>query len=191
MLVTLLIYNMSYTCHSGGCPGSDMTWELIGREYGIKTISYSFDGHTQYGENQKILTIKELEEGYQHVLKANEMLKRQPQYQPTYVKNLLNRNWFQVKNSDVIFAIGKFINSRMVSGGTGWAVQMAIDNKKEIFFFDQPTKTWNRFNYIKMEFEVIDYIPKLTENFAGIGTREINDDGINAVSDVYKTSILK
>src|SRR6185369_10790244 len=98
---------MNYICHSGGCPGSDMAWETIGEEYGVKTIAYSFEGHTQYGKNRKILTVTELEEGFEAVLKANETLKRYPQGQPTYVKNLLARNWFQVKNSRAIFAIGK------------------------------------------------------------------------------------
>ena len=25
---------LKYTNHSGGCPGADMTWEIVGREYG-------------------------------------------------------------------------------------------------------------------------------------------------------------
>jgi hypothetical protein len=33
-------------------------------------------------------------------------------------------------------------------------------------------------------------IPKLTENFAGIGTREINQYGIDAIRQIYKKNFL-
>ena len=179
----------SYICHSGGCPGSDMTWEVEGNYYGVKTIAYSFSGHTQHGKNRQILSLEELEEGYQHVLEANKVLKRRPEYTPRYIKGLLSRNWFQIKNSDSVFAIGKFIDKKRVNGGTGWAVQMAIDNKKPTFVFDQPSKKWNKFNYDTQEFEAIDYIPKLTENFAGVGTREIDDNGVNAIQTILKENL--
>ncbi len=183
--------NQNYICHSGGCKGADMVWETIGKEYNIKTISYSFQNHIQYGENQIILTNDELQEGYKHIQEASKTLKRQVEYIPAYIKSLLSRNWFQVKNSDAIFAIGKFINKKLVNGGTGWAVQMAVDNKKSIFFFDQESKTWNSFDYNRMEFIGIDYIPKLMKNFAGIGTRKINDEGISAIMNIFENTFKK
>jgi len=133
---------IKYTCHSGGCAGSDMFWENEGAKYGVKTIAYSFYNHKQDSYNQKILTVDELNEGFEHVMIANKSLKRYPQGQPQYINNLLSRNWYQVKNSDAVFAIGKFKTKLIVDGGTGWAVQMAIDSNKPVFFFDQPTNAW-------------------------------------------------
>jgi hypothetical protein len=100
----------NFICHSGGCPGSDMEWEIQGREYGILTNAYSFKGHTQYGKNPIILNEQELKEGFEHVQIAEKGIKRPLSYiaQNHYVKNLLSRNWFQVKNSEAIFAIGTF-----------------------------------------------------------------------------------
>lgn len=178
--------NIKYICHSGGCPGSDIVWENEGNKYGVTTIAYSFHNHVQEGKNRKILTVDELNEGFENVKIASVGLKRNPNCQYPYVKNLISRNWFQVKNSDTIFAIGKFINTKLVKGGTGWAVQMSIDNKKETFVFNQDNNKWNKYNYVIGEFEVINYIPVLTENFAGIGTREINQNGINAIKEIYK-----
>lgn len=177
---------MEYVCHSGGCPGSDIMWETEGLKYGVKTISYSFWNHNQIGKNRKILTVEELKEGFQHVLKANETLKRRPETQPQYVQNLLNRNWFQVKNSEALFAIGKFANKRIVDGGTGWAVQMAIDEGKPVFVFDQKENIWKKFSYDCDEFGQLYVIPKLTVNFAGVGTRDINENGRNAIIEIYK-----
>jgi hypothetical protein len=184
----------NYICHSGGCLGSDMMWEIEGNKYGVKTIAYSFFNHTQESENQKILSIKELEEGFEHVKIADLSLKRKlDNLIYPYVKNLLSRNWFQVKNSESVFAIGMFGNEShtIVDGGTGWAVQMAIDNKKDVFLFNQPMKEWNKYDYEENKFNTIDYIPKLTVNFAGIGTRKLNVFGELAIKEIYRYNFKK
>lgn len=180
---------MNYICHSGGCPGADMTWEIEGNYYGVKTIAYSFYNHVQKGKNQKILTVEELTEGYEHVKIASVGLKRNPNISSFYVRNLLCRNWFQIKNSESVFAIGKFIDTKTVSGGTGWAVQMAIDNKKTVYVFDQEANLWTTFIYPLGYFVPINEIPKLTENFAGVGTREINENGVNAIQTILKENL--
>lgn len=180
---------MSYTCHSGGCPGSDMKWENEGNKYGVKTIAYSFGGHKQEGKNRVILSTEELNEGFENVLIANKTVKRYPQGQARYIQNLLARNWFQVKNAEAVFAVGKFVNAKLVSGGTGWAVQMSIDNKKPTFVFDQINNMWFFFNYEHGIFWPYDIIPKLTKNFAGVGTREINDKGIVAIEKILEYNL--
>jgi len=177
---------MNYICHSGGCQGSDMFWENEGAKYGVKTIAYSFYNHKQDSKNPKVLTVDELNEGFEHVMYANKSLKQYPQGQPQYIKNLLSRNWFQVKNSDAVFAVGKFKTKKIVDGGTGWAIQMSLDSNKPTFFFNQPTNCWNVYAYDGQEFRVMYEIPKLTENLAGIGTRELNDNGKNAIIEIYK-----
>jgi len=182
---------MNYICHSGGALGADTEWEIQGKKYGVYTIAYSFYNHNQKGENPKVLAVPELEEGFQHVLEANKTIKRNPQGTFQYIKNLLSRNWFQVKNSDAIFAVSKFLKNPIVNGGTGWAVQMAIDNRKPVYFFDQENNKWNTFNYETMMFDEMTNIPKLTENFAGIGTRDINENGINAIKQVYENTFNK
>lgn len=190
--------NNKYTCHSGGCPGADMAWETEGYKYGVHTISYSFHNHQQQGKNQKILTRDELEEGYFHARMADKTLKRNfDGIQYPYVKNLLARNWFQVKNAEAIFAVGYLHSNTIAEGGTGWAVQMAIDSDKPMYFYHQqkskfaiPNKfSWHRYLPIS-GFERLDYIPKLTKNFAGIGTRDLTDDGMNAIIDVYKNTLM-
>ena len=181
---------MNYTCHSGGCPGADMMWETECDKYGVKTIAYSFGDHKQEGKNREILSTGQLNEGFENVLVANKTMKRYPQGQARYIQNLLARNWFQVKNSEAVFAIGKVVNTKLVSGGTGWAVQMAIDSKKPTFVFDQTMNRWNRFDYNTMEFGLDYLIPTLYENFAGIGAREINSYGIAAIQQILKDNMV-
>ena len=132
------------------------------------------------------MTQAELLEGYAACRIANKALNRRfDDIMYPYVKNLLARNWFQVKNSDAIFAIGKFASMKQVDGGTGWAVQMAIDNKKPVFVFDQNSNLWHKYNYQREMFEQCE-IPKLTANFAGIGTRDLNENGKNAIVQIFK-----
>jgi hypothetical protein len=186
------VNNMQYTCHSGGCPGADMMWETEGEKYGVKTISYSFYNHQHKGKNPKVLTALELQEGFEAVMRANKTLKRSPQGQPQYIQNLLARNWFQVKNAEAVFAIAKkFLTRHTVDGGTGWAVQMAVDCDKPVFVFLQDVMGGGWFRYMPVVgFEGrFDEIPTLTKNFAGIGTREINQHGIQAIQAVYKNTM--
>ena len=173
-----------------------MAWEVAGEEYGVKTIAYSFHNHKQEGKNPKILTKDELEEGYFHARMADKTLKRNfDRIQYPYVRNLLARNWFQVKNSEAIFAVGYLYNKTIAEGGTGWAVQMAIDNRKPVWVYDQVNKQWWTYLY-KSDPSVFigdtfvsmgNYTPYIrTHNFAGIGTRDLTDDGINVILEVYR-----
>jgi hypothetical protein len=181
----------NFLCHSGGCPGSDMEWENEACKYGIKTIAYSFYNHVQKGRNPKILSVGELDEGYDHVKLAAKTIGRNPNPPFPYIRNLLCRNWFQVKNAEVVFAVGMFMDHNRVSGGTGWAVQMAIDSKKPVFVFDQIDNKWTTFNYETKRFESIDYIPTIPTNFAGVGTRKINSNGIAAIQNILKHNFGK
>jgi len=171
--------------HSGGASGSDITWENEGLEYGVDTIAYSFQGHNQKSKNQKILTPEELEIGWENIKIADKSLHRGLN-RTEYIKNLLSRNYYQVKNSDCIFAIGYIASDNKVKGGTGWAVQMAIDVGKPVYIFDQTENHW--FIYLAPKFVKYYDVPKLTGNFAGIGTRQITEDGINAIKEIYSVN---
>ena len=180
-------------CHSGGCPGSDMEWENQSSKYDIKTIAYSFQGHVQEGKYPKILSLEELEEGWEQVLLCEKPIKRplyKIKYTP-YVKHLLCRNWFQVKNSEAIYAIGNLItgSDKLVNGGTGWAVQMAINNNKPVYLFEQNFGEWFMFYYPQNKFTEISSIPTLTTNFAGIGTRKINEAGRKAIKEILEFNL--
>lgn len=181
---------MAYICHSGGAEGSDTFWETEGEKYAVQTIAYSFNGHDTTSYNRYVLSEADLNEGWEKVLIANQSLKRKIQTGNQYTKNLVSRNWFQVKNATAVFAIGEFINIQRihVSGGTAWAVQMAKDNNKPIYLFNQMNNAWFIWSYQYGKFLQYFVNPTLTENFAGIGTRRLNDLGRNAITEIYKNT---
>ena len=168
----------TYVNHSGGAIGSDTMWGEIGEEYGVVSNHYYHGAKTPNGNIE--ITEEQFKRGKQHVYKANETLHRRPD---KYM-NLLARNWIQVENSDAVFAIGQLKNN-VVDGGTGWAVQMAIDVNKPVYVFDQERNKW----YTKVDEDWVEIgTPTLTPNFAGIGTRNINQNGIEAIRDVYENT---
>lgn len=172
-----------YINHSGGAMGADSAFDAIGKEKGFVNHNHYYRGKKTPMGNIPI-NDTQFEEGRRHVVVANKTLHRKPW---GYI-DLLSRNWFQVKNSDAIFAIGEIENDHEVKGGTGWAVQMAIDADKPVYLFDQRMRQWNKYDYQDKKFKSCDS-PVLTKNYAGIGTRQINDFGIKAITQLYDDTL--
>jgi hypothetical protein len=190
-------------CHSGGAAGADTYWETIGDNYGVKTKAYSYKTKYHTTENKVEISDEDYEEGVKEITKANRVLSR---YGIHKFMNLLARNWSQVKYSDEVFAIGIIVEPgkkgskgfynksefQVVDGGTGYAVQMAIDNRKTVYVFDQEKDKWFRWSYTSLSFRELKGTPVITsENFAGIGTREIKPNGILAIQEVYNLTFSK
>ena len=190
-------------CHSGGADGADTVWEERGLARGVQVFAYSYK--TKYHDSPSKVEIsdEDYQEGVAMISKANRTLGR---YGISKYMNLLARNWAQVKYSSQVFAIGSIVepgkkgsrgfknSSRLeaVDGGTGYAVQMAIDAEKEVFVFDQDRNAWHRWSYNSMKFVAMKECPAITEqDFAGIGTREIRQNGIAAIEEVYEKTFGK
>lgn len=179
ILKSTLTKTGTYINHSGGAIGSDYEWGRQGERYDVVSRHYWHGKKTVYGNVE--IDEEEFQEGKKHVLKANEVLHRKPDN----FMDLLARNYTQVKYSDAIYAIAEGMEHGIVNGGTGWAVQMAIDDGKEVYVFDQNNKQWyhnkkGNWSYCST--------PKLSINFAGIGTRNINKNGIQAIAEVYRNT---
>ena len=194
----------AFHMNSGGAHGSDLEWAAIAKEFGMlddpNHISHYYYGEKTEGGNFPI-SEDDYKEGIRHVETANDVLKRKP---GSYM-HLLARNWKQVKESDGVFAIGN-IKAGNVDGGTGWAIQMAKDAGKQVHVFDLQTERWYTWDSEKKTF-VYESTPKLTKNFAGIGTRSIEPNietltngkvkyvgdqkreaALNAMRDVFKNT---
>ena len=184
-------------CHSGGAEGSDSYFSEITKKYGGITRAYSYKTKYHDSDDKVEISDADYEEGVIEITKANKILKR---FGIHRFMNLLARNWAQVKYSDEVFAIGTIVSPgkkgskgfynksqfEVVDGGTGYAVQMAIDNTKTVYVFDQEKDKWFRWSYTSLSFRELKGTPVITtENFAGIGTREIKPNGILAIEEVY------
>lgn len=194
-----------YVLHSGGAPGGDTWWSKIAEEFGIPNTPER-QHHYYAGERSDsnaplgnvMTSVEDVIEGSS---KAAQAAKANWGYQYDYMKDpRLVRDWSQVKYSDAVFAIGHLVkpgerifpNQKndtrtakqfAVAGGTGYAVEMAIQAGKPVYVYDQERKQW--YKNIDGKWSKSD-VPVLTKNFAGIGTRQINQDGINAIRQVFQ-----
>ena len=186
----------SYELHTGTqyngkfTEGGDSIWSEIANEYGIKVNGYSPNDLKNLSKEES----NELEKAYRQ---ATEDLGR------PYLKltdrggSLVRRDYLQTKNGDAIFAIGHILypgeynksgyrvksKGPSVDGGTGYAVQMGINLNKPVHVFDYIKKQWYVYDYTKQDF-VKEFPPKLTPNFTGVGTRDV--DGIDWVKDTIR-----
>ena len=175
------------TIHSGMAVGADTAWAEAANEAGIKTIGHSFKGHGSGKrpalETRNELTDAQLKEADVHLKKANKTLNRNMN-QDNFVLNLLRRNYYQVKDSEAVIAVSKIkpgTKGKIVEGGTGWAVQMGIDMGKPVYVFDQRHKVWAK--WTGETFEKIEGLPPKFKTFAGVGSREISEDGKQAIKE--------
>lgn len=79
-------------------------------------------------------------------------------------------------------------NKQFVKGGTGVTIQMAIDNHKEVFIFEQELNQWFYWDYADKKFSLLSEIPKISAAFAGIGSRSINEKGIKAIESLFRNT---
>ena len=174
-------------CCSGGALGADAHWGICAQNNGHKVLHFSFPRHkadTQAGE-VIVLSKSQLEEADVHLQRANKTLKRKWQVKNPHVTSLLRRNFFQVRWSDSLYAVSSIDGYGFIKGGTAWAVQMMIDMHpgSGIYVFDQNVKQWYQW---KGGWTPITKPPKPNGTYAGIGTRDLNFAGTEAISSIYK-----
>lgn len=166
------------TNHSGGAYGADTFWDQIGREFGVtKHMHYRESANSNISQKLRnakveatVITKEELEAARTEIEKLLGI-----KFSDTLEGNLQVRNYYQVANSDAVFAIAKLdtnkdFNSTAVLGGTNTAVQLGIKLGKPVYVWDIFTEQWHKFNGEVFEKTKT---PILTKNFAGVGSRDI------------------
>lgn len=164
--------------NSGGAHGSDSAWDFYARKAGVVTVNHYRSQDNQVlspslnkqGIKATVLTNEELDYAREQEFKLLGI-----RFENNFVGNLQARNYYQVANSDAVFAIGNILeDNKNVKGGTNTAVQLGIAMNKPVHVFDINTEHWYTYNTKTKQFETED-TPVLTKNFAGVGTRDIEN----------------
>ena len=188
-----------FTNNSGGARGSDSYWGKVGEQFGVRSRHF-YDGERTFNGNTQI-SDEDRAEGQQ---KATQAAIAMYGLRGQIKSPLIIRDWSQVKYADSVFAVGTIVNPgekindnkddrrtaliTQVKGGTGYAVQMAIAEGKPVYVFDQERGRW--FKNINGQWSESE-VPVLTPNFAGIGTRDLKENGKKAIEEVYKKTFGK
>lgn len=183
------IPSREYEMQSGGATGSDTYWGEMAINYGVGKVNHWW--HRKATPNGNIeMNEEDFNEGKKKVEEANKILNRK--LNENYI-DLLSRDWNKVAKADAVFAIGIILNTgeknqdgyineskhQCVDGGTGWAVEMAIQAEKSVYVYDPVQESWYFWNNNKF---VPTVTPTLTKSFAGIGV----DDNKNNTFSKYQ-----
>ena len=192
-------------CFSGGAEGADMLFDEMANLAGHEVLHYGFAGMKSTASTSSIKTLGESEllQADEPVRKAGAFLGRYPP-KKRYVKNLIRRNFFQVKDSEQVYAVTRWNLSQdnkssatgqpkqtvegQLGGGTGWAVAMAMALEvPHIFLYAIEMDQWYRYEYENTNWTKVEasHVPTPSGKYAGIGSRDLGDNGEEAIRSLF------
>ena len=173
------------TLYSGGAAGAEEAFGENAARYGVREVHFSFAGHTQARtEGRKELDARELAAGDVSLVYVAHRLHRHWDKTET-LRKVLQTQWHVVSHATQIFLVGTIQPDGTVHGGTGWSVELAKRWNKRVWVFDQNHSgwfTWNGASWSRGE--PVIQVP----DFAGTGTRFLNDAGRQAIVDLFDRS---
>ena len=170
---------------SGGADGADTVFAALGRKVGHQVQIYT------------VRNCPSLETAKPHVLRANQTLNRCYPTTKPYLNALLERNYFQIADTEAVYAVGLLGKNGKIQGGTTWACQMFYDSyntSKPLYFFDMNTNRWyllinnpnlDGLNFTDRWTPVQPPSPNNYTRYTGIGSRKLETNGRQAIFGLY------
>jgi len=173
-------------CLSGGAPGADMAWGVAARRRGHGVFHFSFPGHrTRAPLNERVmLSPAALRQADGPLRRAARILERRFSPNDGYRTSLLRRNWFQVRDSARLYAVGSLDRRGHVRGGTGWTVALFLARAREAYLFDQRRRRWLAWRGAQAGWRPIARPPAPHGRWTGIGSRHLSRNGRRAIHDL-------
>lgn len=185
--------NINY-CQSGGAIGADTLWIEAAKRAGHEYINYVFETHrSSNNEGSKVLSQQDLNLADPLLCMANKVLKRKFPTKSDHVNNLLRRNYWQVKNTNSVYAVaGLDIDTGLVIGGTAWAIEVfkiLYPDSNEIYLYDSRREQWFQWELIKWNKISLEDVTEPSGLWTGIGTRDIDSQGEAAILAVFNRNV--
>ena len=182
---------------TGGARGTDQLAEELARQYGVKVEVLIPPGHprkrTVTPLHPRVLTLAN-----PHLeVAAAKLRKRLPIHH--YVLHFLQRNFEIVRRADTVYAFSILEDDcQRVQGGTGWTVQLALDQNKKVFVYDIESEAW--FHSVEGHIPVEGRLdigviftpwtgrdkPVLHQNSAVVGARIFNENTREEIQNLFK-----
>lgn len=193
-------------CLSGGAEGADLQWGMCAGKAGHSVLHFIFQGHRSKAPKEELVVLTNYQllwDGQdeetrksvdEYLARANETLKRRWPVQNDFVASLLRRNYYQVAHADAVYAVSSIDKNGLVKGGTAWAVQMFIDRFNggvcDAYVFDQDENGWFTWDGSLGWSDIIEP-PTPSRVWAGIGSRELKENGKNAIRSLLNYASTK
>lgn len=173
------------TLYSGGATGAEAAFGELAELYGLREVSFSFEGHNQArAAGRRVLDARALAASDLSLNTIAHRLRRHWDATDT-LRKILQSQWHVVANARQLFVVGSIQPDGTVHGGTGWSVELAKRWAKRVWVFDQDHEAWYSWTGAawRREDPVIE-----AADFAGTGTRFLNEAGRKAISALFTAS---
>jgi hypothetical protein len=170
---------------SGGHKGAEAEFGRAAEKWGVRQVTLSYDGHVmEYSQNVEVLSAAELLKGDVSMEIVSKRMGR------TYtsveqVRRVCQLIFHMVSRSYVVFAVGWIQGDDTVQGGTGWGVELAKFFGRPVSVFDQARHAW----FTWKDGHWVTDTPVIPERpFAATGTRNLSDEGRQAIAALFERS---
>ncbi len=174
---------------SGGAPGAEEAFGAQAQRWGLREINFSFAGKvTTRQRGIRMLSDAELSRGRvsDAWLQAHLRADLAKSTHPEHLRRVLESIWHQVNPAGEVFVVGTLRQDGSVSGGTGWAVELARHWRKGVCVYDQEQEGW--FTPGPAGWQPVAPPTIRRSRFTGTGTRHLNAAGEAAIVDLFERS---
>jgi hypothetical protein len=176
------------TLYSGGHIGAETLFGECAERYGLKEVTYSFAGHfIKREKNVVLLGDEELKRGDISMEMVSLHMHRQ-YARSEAIKRVFQAIFHMVNNGLQVFAVGIIQDDNTVTGGTGWGVELGKFFNRNVHVYDKVRCAWFTWRH---EEWIMDKPVIHEKSFCGTGTRDLNDDCVRAIEDLFERSFGK
>ncbi|MGC9196009.1 MAG: hypothetical protein ACP5IL_11210 [Syntrophobacteraceae bacterium] len=176
-----------FTLYSGGLRGSEVEFGTQAEKWGVKEVTFSYDGHKPSRDRGLVvLGAEELSRG--DVSMEIVCMRMNRTYANTEtIKKVMQMIFHMVISGFQVFVIGFIQPNDTVKGGTGWTVELAKLFNRPLSVFDQSRNGW----FSWQDNSWVESLPVIEhKTFVGTGTRNLSEEGKVAIQDLFKRSFL-
>lgn len=183
---TMMLNAKQCVLYSGGAAGTEQFFGALAEGWGIEEVNYSFEGHQiERNRGVRVLTSEELALKDVSLTYVSKLMNREYTRAPLFRKILQSICW-QVSSGNQVIVVGAIQPDDTVKGGTGWGAEFAKICNKPLLVFDQVRNGW--FTWEKSCWQATENPVVEQAHFAATGTRFLEDNGRDAISDLFKRS---
>lgn len=173
------------TLYSGGHRGAESEFGLNAEKWGIGEVNFSFEGHKPHrtrGIHQ--LTPDQLSKGDVSMEIVSTRMGRNYS-RVNKIRKVIQSIFHMVNNGHHVVAVGWIQPDDTVKGGTGWGVELAKLFNRPVSVFDQDRNAW----FSWKDNAWVGDTPVISDaTFVGTGTRNLTQEGKDAISALFETS---
>ena len=173
------------TLYGGGHVGAENYFGECAERWGMKEVTYSFEGHfVKREKNVVILDQNELKRGDVSMEIISGHMRRQ-YARPEKLRAVFQSIFHMVNKGLQVFAVGIIMPNDTVKGGTGWGVELGKFFNRNVHVFDTHKGAWFTWRHG----EWVEEPALITETtFCGTGTRDLSEEGKKAIEDLFVRS---